>query len=415
MQISGFGFTDKGNHRQSNQDSYIADDTLGLYVVCDGMGGRAGGETASALAVEAVRSFISEKRDDIVRSLEQSNDRFGACDLVRKAVNRACQAVFEKAEQTPELKGMGTTLTMLVVGRTTGVLAHVGDSRAYVVRGGVVHQLSKDHTVVQEMIDKGILPADNAEDSPFAHVLSRAVGTQPLTQVDTLAIDILQNDSFLLCSDGLTQVVDIGTELGEFLESCPPEKLAKTLVDTANARDTSDNSTALLVSTHVSSEDAAIEEERSNEVLLRIEALQGVFLFRDLSLEELSRVVNRAYVTTLEKGEALFRQGELDDSLYIVLDGELAVQRGDEQVAVIRRGNHVGEMSMLTSTPRSANVSALRKCRLLNIERKDFEAILLAHPTTGVRLLTALSRELSSRLHAAVDKLIEGDSHSDYE
>ncbi|MCB0343816.1 MAG: cyclic nucleotide-binding domain-containing protein [Bdellovibrionales bacterium] len=415
MEICGFGFSDKGNHRESNQDCFLADNELGLYVVCDGMGGRAGGQTASKLAVEAVRDFVQAKREEIVRSLDHSNDRIGAQNLVRTAVNHACQTVFAEAEKNPELKGMGTTLTMLVVGSTTGVLAHVGDSRAYVIRSGVVHQLSKDHTVVQEMIDKGILPLETAAESPFSHILSRAVGTQPLTQVDTLAIDILQDDAFLLCSDGLTQVFDVGKELGEFIQDLPAENLPQSLVNTANERDTSDNSTALLVSTQVSTEHAAIEAERRSEVLLRIEALQGIFLFRDLSLEELSRVVNRAYVTTLPAGEALFREGELDDSLYIVLEGELNIKRGKNKLATIRRGNHVGEMAMLMSTPRSATVTAAKDCRLLNIERKDFEAIIQANPTTGVRLLTAMSRELSSRLDAAVSKLLEDESHSSYD
>jgi protein phosphatase len=232
--ILSFAMTDTGVHRAFNEDSYLADDELGLYVVADGMGGHAGGEVASRIAVECVRDALSEAPDEL------------GSDLLASAIRRSAVAIHARAQKEVELAGMGTTLTAVAFARGVLHLAHVGDSRCYLIRGGDIRQLSEDHTVVQEMLRSGLIGTDAASKSPMRHYLSRAVGNDPEVLVDHLSMPVQANDVFILCSDGLVNVVreeEIrDAVLDNFMRDAP-----RILVDLANQRGGPDNITVVVL------------------------------------------------------------------------------------------------------------------------------------------------------------------------
>lgn len=239
MRWESAAITDRGRLRPQNEDAYIARPDLGLFVVADGMGGHAAGEVASAMAVETVARDLSAPpatAQDAERALVAS-------------LGAANRAILERAAREPEKTGMGTTLTALLLLPQTGtsVIAHVGDSRAYRLRDGGLEQLTRDHTWVQEQVDAGLLSPAQAHHHPYSSVLTRVIGVYTDVEVDTRRDRARAGDLLLLCSDGLTGMVD-DDELRTLLaRDLPLHELAAQLVEAANLRGGLDNITAVLV------------------------------------------------------------------------------------------------------------------------------------------------------------------------
>lgn len=405
MRISGFGQTDIGKTRELNEDLFFVDDTLGLYIVCDGMGGHAAGQVASETAVNAIVSFIRERESILKDARAQGQSSTHLPALVSDAIQHACRAVYGFTSSDQSLRGMGTTATLLLVYGQRAVVGHVGDSRLYLLRGGTVHRLTHDHTLVQDMIDRGSLAPEARGTFAYSHVLSRAVGVMESVQVETLHFDILPGDTFLLCSDGLTEVVT-DQELGQLLLQKPISLTPSKLIELALAKRSSDNITTVVIEAQAEESEMMAQRERSDEVMLKIGTLERMYLFRSLQLQEIVRFVDKSVIITLPRGEYLFREGATDNSLYVILNGKLQVESGEIVMAELGEGNHVGEMAWLSGATRSAAVRAIEDCRLLRIAGDDFEGLVYEDPVIGVRLLREVSRELAIRLRQS-NKLLQ--------
>lgn len=231
--------TDVGRSRMHNEDACAADEASGLFVVCDGMGGAAGGEVASHLAS---RVFLDEARP-------QSSEESPAWRLDH-AVIAANHAVYEKAVARPELRGMGTTLVALEIDDQNGKVwtANVGDSRCYRLRGKDFQQLTDDHSYVDEQVRMGVLTPAEALLSPLRNIITRAVGSHEEVRPDVAAHDARTGDLYLLCSDGLTRELD-DEEIAHLLQQCGDhlQTCADTLIHMANEYGGSDNITVILV------------------------------------------------------------------------------------------------------------------------------------------------------------------------
>jgi len=237
--LLGWGLSDIGQVREANEDHCLIDLDLGLLLVCDGMGGHVGGATASRTASNAYRDALR------VRSEGGGLRRRGARLAVGQAASAASIAVFDKAEADPSLQGMGTTLTSILVLDGVAHVAHVGDSRAYLMRGGRLRQLTEDHSLVQEQVRAGLLSENEARHSRLRNVITRSVGFNREVEVDLLSFPTRPGDTFVLCSDGLTGVVDDGT-LAEIIDTTFLAKAVYVLVDLANAMGGDDNITVVL-------------------------------------------------------------------------------------------------------------------------------------------------------------------------
>jgi len=236
------GKSDVGKVRQGNEDSLFADQERGVFIVADGMGGHVAGEVASQIVAETVGPGVS-------RAVE-SGIKGG--DLERRSlelIEEANRAIIERADNEPEKRGMGTTLTLLVLDAENGyVFNQVGDSRGYLLRDGALSQITCDHTVVQQQVDRGALTPEQARDHPLSHILTRALGTDINVQADTYEGSIQPGDLFLLCSDGLSGMLT-DEALWEIL-SRPVgdlQEVADALIYAANAAGGMDNITAVLV------------------------------------------------------------------------------------------------------------------------------------------------------------------------
>ena len=242
VESRGAGLSDTGRVRTHNEDSFLADDRLGLYVVADGMGGHAAGEVASRLAVDVVAATV---RGGLAVGKGRPTSG-GLIRLARTAVETAAETVFTRADEDAALHGMGTTLTLLIVNGEWSVFAHVGDSRLYLLRGGVVRQMTRDHTVVQGLVESGILSAEDARKTPFGHALARSVGTEATVDADVVPLVLRDGDRLLICSDGLSDHLGSAGELHDKL-SRPLTEAPAALVAFANEAGGNDNITAIVV------------------------------------------------------------------------------------------------------------------------------------------------------------------------
>jgi PPM family protein phosphatase len=231
MRIEVGAATDIGRVREGNEDSYLVD--APLYAIADGMGGHRGGEVASSLAIETMEA-MSKAGDGSL------------ADLVR-AANRA---VHDRSLHDRAVSGMGTTLTAIVVEDRTAHLAHVGDSRGYLLRAGDLRQITTDHTVVARMVTAGEISREEADEHPHRNVLTRTVGTEADVAVDEDDLPLLDGDRVLLCSDGLTDMV-AEDQIAAILETEPdPQRAADRLVKAANRAGGIDNITVLILDAH---------------------------------------------------------------------------------------------------------------------------------------------------------------------
>jgi len=240
--------TDIGRKRDHNEDSFLVNEQLGLFVVCDGMGGHAGGETASRLAVLTIeRELISARlRDDDPFLVDGAIADTPLAGALREAIEGACAAVFRAARLNPHLQGMGTTCISLLVQRDMALLGHVGDSRAYAVRDGEVTQLSEDHSLVNEQVRAGLLTAEEARHSRLKNIITRSVGFEEDVLVDVIGFATLPGDKYVLCSDGLANLVS-SEEIRDHLARFKIEDAPRELVALANERGGDDNITVVAV------------------------------------------------------------------------------------------------------------------------------------------------------------------------
>lgn len=235
------GQTDVGRVRQGNEDAFLTDPERGIFLVADGMGGHAAGEVASALAREAVGG-------ELARALDAGVEDAALPGVLEEAVRAAFAACSDYVAEHPEARGMGTTLTACVL-RPDGAfrMAHIGDSRAYLLREGVLEQVTHDHTWVQEEVDAGRLSPDATRTHPLSHVITRALGPGDYAPPDLVEGALRPGDLLLLCTDGLTGMVE-DADLALLLSTgLPLPKVAAELVRAANLRGGTDNVTAVLV------------------------------------------------------------------------------------------------------------------------------------------------------------------------
>lgn len=248
MRTTSAALTDVGMKRPHNEDAYFHDDALQLYVVADGMGGHAAGEVASWEAVQAVHGMVKQGRERIDAFLRKPDQESvnSLRRLVESGIQAATYMVFGIAEQEPDAKGMGTTITALLVAGDIAVIGSVGDSRAYLVRDSQAWQVTEDHTLVQLQLKAGLVTEEQARTSPKGNVITRAVGPRDYVQVDTFVVPIKAGDRYLLCSDGLHGYLDT-QEISPLLGQGSLEEACGKFIQLANSRGGKDNITCVSV------------------------------------------------------------------------------------------------------------------------------------------------------------------------
>lgn len=234
MQLRASGRSDAGLIRARNEDAYVIRLEDGIFAVADGMGGHAAGNIASRLAADAVRETAPPAADSIDPSLSG-------------LLIAANQRLLAHAAANPECEGMGTTLTVLAFANGRAICTHIGDSRLYLVRRGKIRQITRDHTWVQEEVERGDLTPEEARDHPYANALTRALGIADQAEPETFTVEPKSGDVFLLCSDGLTKMLDDDQIASIVTSQESLEQASAALIAAANQAGGVDNITVVLV------------------------------------------------------------------------------------------------------------------------------------------------------------------------
>ena len=245
------GKTDKGRRRNKNEDSFVVDPGLGFMLVADGMGGHNSGDVASRLAsqicTEQLRRSLQTGHVPIFFHVPAHPNMDPRSLILGDCIKFSNQAVYEAAQSNPANHNMGTTLVAaLWLDNNKVAIAHVGDSRLYTLQGGRLHQCTVDHSFVQEQVDRGFIKPEDAEKSDFKNMLTRSIGVHDDVEVDLQEKNLEKGDYILLCSDGLTKMIDDDQILAVFKLHKDPEKIVDELIKRANDAGGGDNITAIV-------------------------------------------------------------------------------------------------------------------------------------------------------------------------
>lgn len=238
-----YALTDKGNVRENNEDSYFisTDERIKLFIVADGMGGCNGGEVASRYTIEVITKYFFSNYSSCNKN-DNSIKKF-----IEDAVRSANSHVFNKSFSNIDLTGMGTTLTLLLIENKKFFIGHIGDSRAYLIRGDKLMQITEDHSYVEELVKLGRITHEEARNHPQKNIITRALGIDEEIEVDIFTGDVFENDVFLLCTDGLTNMLTDDLILKEFNSSESIDKACDNLIKMAKQNGGFDNITIVAV------------------------------------------------------------------------------------------------------------------------------------------------------------------------
>ncbi|MGH7439067.1 MAG: cyclic nucleotide-binding domain-containing protein [Polyangiaceae bacterium] len=407
LDIKARGLSDAGKARKGNEDAIALDEARGIFLLADGMGGHENGDVASKAAIAtaherllAALSTFERFRDDPGEST-----RDAALAAMVDAFQKTCAHVYGLGREGQTSRRMGSTLDAIVRVGDRVVLGHVGDGRVHLVRGGRVYFLTEDHTLLGEQLRAGVVTEEQVRESHLRGVLTRCIGTHQSVKVDTLILDLFPGDRLLMCTDGLHQYL-AGRDLLDLLG--PEGGDVGKLVAHANAAGGSDNISVLLlecaahpVAAKVSPARAdASAEPPAGPVSLRIDAICRLPLFQHLDYREQVAVLSVAHSRKYEAGETIVRQGSPGTDMFIVVVGQLVVERDGVNLAELGPGGHFGEMSLIDGSPRSATVVAHSATDVLSIGRAELDGLIRRDPVFGLKVLGTFVQALSARLRS---------------
>jgi serine/threonine protein phosphatase PrpC len=407
--IVGAAATHVGKVREHNEDAHFLDAETGLFIVCDGMGGHAAGEVASALAIRTLRARWSDG------TTQRASDTWIACGtaeakkallgVVRDGVLAAHDAIIEEAERDEAKKGMGTTVVGgLIVGGEL-VFAHAGDSRAYIVRDGIAMQLTEDHTLLSRLLAAGIDVDVSGDGARFRSMLTNALGIGQECKVSTFVVPLADGDRFMLCSDGISEYVT-EAEVGEVLTKQPsPARAAQKLVDMALDRGGGDNATAVVVRVLEAGETpVSAEQRRRDDLSIGLCGLWGTRISPQQRLRALRIAIPRDYAAE----EKLPAHTLGDRVAWIIVEGEL-VQDGEP----VGPGGLLYPQSLIATSQmpgKDGLAVAKTEVRALALRADDFRELCEDDAELGEALLEGLSAVIASQAPARATPNVSRES-----
>lgn len=382
-----------GQVKKNNEDAFLIHEDLNLYMVCDGMGGRAAGEVASHACCDLLPKRMEEHRDVLEAYADEpsSDHRAQALMMIRSVIGQVSNEIYDMARSDPKLRGMGTTIVALIIAGKNAIVAHAGDSRAYLARGDKAYAVTDDHSVVMRQLQRGLITPEDALHSSKSHTVTRAVGLHEELEVDAINIELMPGDTYVLCSDGLSRYVTT-EEIGRASSSFTLEQVPEALVGVADKRSGKDNISAVAIRI-----DPKQEVEGLNAAM-KIDALRQISLFQNLSYKEAVRVLSVVASRSYEEGEQIIEQGSPGEEFFVGVVGRYRAVLDGQEIATLPAGSFFGEMSLITEEPRLTSVYAVEPSKVLVIEREDLFALMRSEPYLATKFLWAFCRVLTERL-----------------
>lgn len=408
MELKAWAKSDVGNVRETNEDSLFVDSRHGIFAVSDGVGGRERGDVASRIVTNSLREAAADLAQlaNEADPLHDPSHRERVLDGVREHLTNANKRVFEQSRAAASSSNMAATAEMLLLSRGSAYVGHVGDSRIYMIRGGRIFRITEDHTYAEYMRQHGQDSVRELADSNerFSHVLTRSVGSSPHVDVDTLFLDVLVGDVFLLCSDGLTDYLT-GSEILEHTVEAEGEALVDQLVDTAKERGGKDNISVVVVEVL---DDGSTEEmqSRSMDTIRKVGFLEKIDLFDGLRPLELVKILRIVYERSYKKGDLVLERGQEGDSLFMIAEGEISLEIQEQELTQLGAGQHFGELALFGREHRSATARCLTDSLLLSIPSDEFERLVEQNDELGRKLLWNLLRNAAQQIRSMNERVV---------
>jgi protein phosphatase len=247
MKILAEGITDKGLSRNNNEDDFCIDPETGFFAVADGVGGSASGEVASRTSMKVISEYVRSASPRERYPAAGSDSRSGMLKRLTAGINLANVVICDASGKDTTLQGMGTTVAAVMIEGSRMSIAHVGDSRVYLIRAGVIAQLTDDHSLVAEQVKAGLITKEEAETSSMRNIITRALGQEETVDIDSSEIALMDGDRIVLCTDGLTTMVLEAAILATVLSHDEPGYCCRALVDLANKNGGKDNVTVVVI------------------------------------------------------------------------------------------------------------------------------------------------------------------------
>jgi len=402
VSVKSFGVTDAGVKRKENHDAFSIFEDLGLFVCCDGVSGNAGASEASSICINTIQKYIISQSQSLKEHADSSikENRNVVAGILEKAVIVASEKVYRTSQKKPHLKGMATTVDTLLIMDDYAFLAHVGDSRTYLLRENTIHQLTVDHDYATELVLKENKTVAEANRHIYANVLTRAVGASETITVDVLEVELTEGDQFLLCSDGLYRYYK-NEEILSSMQGKDCIKVAPQMIDQAKKRGGRDNLTAVIL--QVSKSESKLQED----VRAKIKSVQKMGLFEFMEYQDLIRVLSVATIETFQPNEVIISEGSEGQTMHVVVSGKISIKKGNHEIAVGKQGDAIGEMSLIENAPRSATVIAIEPVTMLVFQRTDLFSLFRTELQVAVKFFWSLSKDLTKRLRTTTEKLAE--------
>lgn len=390
MKVEFWADTHEGRVRDHNEDNFLVDAGRGLFVVCDGMGGHAAGEVASALSAETIRRTIDENAsvlDDLTDNPHGTEEAEAVLEVLEGAIQRASERVCDAAREDEQFRGMGTTCSLLLLHAGRAFVGHVGDSRIYRARDGAVEQVTEDHSLLNEMIRRG--QAKQGDSIPNKNAVTRAVGVQRHIDVDTFEADVREGDLFLMCSDGLSEYLEDRTHLSELLDGERLDTMVEACIDHALEGGGQDNVTAI-VARAVDGENA--EGARPDHRLARL--FEESSVFSHVTASEVVRLARIARWRVLSAGDTI---GE-ERALHLVADGVVRpVGKGGGE-ELLSRGAIFGARGLFGEAAAMKTFEALEPTEVVVFEHGPLYDLLGSMPGLSARVMYGLAARFERRL-----------------
>lgn len=398
IRIRSSAQTDVGRIRQNNEDAFLCEPGLGLYAVADGMGGHAGGEVASEMAIQGLRRAIADIPDARFLADPSLEHRSELLSFLSRTVASLNAAIYARGQADPNLRGMGCTLDVALIRGRSLFLAHVGDSRVYGLLGGTLYPLTEDHTFGQTLLSGGAMTVEEVSQHPQRNLLMRALGIYPKVEVDTAYLDIAPGDVFLLCSDGVHGVVEPATIEAALRK--PSDFAARTLIHAALDAGGRDNATAVVVHVAACAECQPIrvggEEVRS--------AMAAASLFAGFTQSELLRVQRIAMGRIFTPGEYVLNMGQPLTEVYLMIDGQTSIWSNDQKVGWHGPGDPFGAMALQTGHS-DITVRIEQPSRLLVFPLDALNQLIQSDAIMGVKLTRNALGRVWQRFQQLADQL----------
>ncbi len=414
MRVRAWQRTDPGLVRKQNEDASVLLQQFGLFAVCDGCGGRKGGQQASTIASRK----LAEEGARLIQTFadyhaERDRELRGQIlQQIARIFDEVSAEIYASAQQT-DMPGMATTSILLTLIDTSGFIGHVGDSRLYLLRRNKIYQLTEDHSLFQKLVNAGKLEPKDYDRFPYKHVISRSLGSEPTVETDTLFVDLQPNDVFVICSDGVSDLVK-PVEMLNIAHFEGPERLADRLIELVLERGAHDNATAVVVQVLDNAPadpsappdtKPARRDSRTIDFTARLSLFSDIRLFRPLNDQELARVLKIVYEESYKDGQSIIKEGEPAECLYVIASGQVQVTLRGVVLSTLSAGQHFGELALVEEVVRSASAHAIGDVTVMRLGKEDFfrltqEDHALASKLLWVLLASAAQRirELSARI-----------------